>query len=764
MKQLVSFLFILLFFQFSWSQKSTKQQFVYHNTKIEKVIADVERKFNIKFSYVDSITANKKITLSKGFYSLEEINSKIEEQSFLKIVKIDDRFYSIIKENSEPIKTYNLDEILIEGFLAKGINKTNQRVEIYPQKVEALPGVTDADILLSLQQLPGVKSPNETASGLNVRGGTLDQNLVMWDGIRLYHPGHLFGMISGFNPNVEQTVYYYNKATNPKFGERISSVIDIKTTGKISDKLKINAGINALDADVYLQTPLYKKKLGFQLSARKSFTEWAQTPTFSQLADKVFQNTNFSDFNNQNKFQFQDYSAKLNFKPNSKTVISLTGIVIDNNLNFRTETDNAVINNQKMNISDFGFSLNWSQKYSDKFNQKTLIYYSAYNFDYEKKQEYSASDFESFKKINRIIDSGAEFNFAYAPMKNLQLEYGYQIFGNDISHLFNTYNQDISIDLSLKHLYNITHVGYAFAKYDYNDWNFQAGMRYNRFSKLKAASFEPRFLAQKHFSESVIGQISYERKSQISSQVRENAVNDLSLENYVWVLSENGTYPVQKANQITAGLIFKDKFWLLDVDLYYKTIAGITSLTFGFLNQNDANIHVGNGFTKGMDVLLQRSSKTWRTWVTYTYQDSYNRFESVNNGDYFQINSNIKHAFNWSFNKKWSNYSLALGWFWHSGKPYSLLNESEQITSFNSQKLPNYHRLDVSGSYQFPNPKKVKFKIGISVYNLYNHHNIISKEFERKYNSIDDFTNPKYKIQDFYSLGITPNVFLRMSF
>jgi hypothetical protein len=774
MKKIISFFVLLLYFQNSWSQNPStsglakqrdKYTFAYADEKMEKVLVDVETKFKIKYSYVDSLISQKRITIEKKRYSLEEINQKITDQTALKISKIDNRFYAVSQGKViDSIQKYFLDEIIVEGFVANGINKTSQKFTIYPQKVETLPGVTDADILLSLQQLPGVKSPNETASGLHVRGGTSDQNLILWDGIRLYHPGHLFGMISGINPNVEQTVNFYNKATNPKFGERISSIIDIKASDKIVEKTKINIGVNALNADLYVQTPLFKEKLGLQVSGRKSYTQWLQTPTFNQLAEKVFQNTNFNDFNDQNQFEYQDYSAKLNYKPNSKTELFLTALFIDNNLDFKSEIPGSSVNSQKMSILNYGYSLNWIQKYGSKWSQKTTLFYSFYDFDYEKKQQYNPSQFEAFKKLNRVIDSGAEMNFAYAIQKNLNLDFGYQALGNDISHLFNSYNQDIGIDLSLKHLYNVSHIGYWYLKYDIAKWNINAGARYNYYSTLKSDSFEPRILIQKRFSDYFIWQASYERKSQILSQVRESNANDLSLENYVWVLSENKDYPIQKANQFTTGFTFKKNHWLLDVDAYYKTIDGITTLTFGFLNQNDANNHKGKGFTKGVDVLLQKSAATWRTWITYTFQDSKNKFEDVNNNEYFQINSNIQHALNLAFNKKWGNYSIAAGWFWHSGKPYSSLNESEQVSSFNTQRLPAYHRLDISGAYQFVTQNPVSYKVGISIYNAYNNHTIISKEFERKYITIDDYIHPKYAVQDYYSLGITPNIFLRVSF
>lgn len=764
MKPIVTLLILFLLITNSWSQKVQQHFFDFNEAQLSLALSSIETQFDIKYSYVDSIVATKKISLLPKKYSLKAINTAIENQTDLKIIQIDARYFSIAQTIEEPIREEHLKEILVEGFLSKGIYKSNQKIILLPQKIEALPGVTDADVLLSLQQLPGVKSPNETATGLYIRGGTADQNLILWDGIRMYHPGHLFGMISGFNPNVKQTVYYQNKGTNAKFGERISSVIDIQSTDKIDDELKINAGINALNADVYIIAPLIKKKLGLQLSGRKSYTEWLQTATFNALAEKVFQNTNFKNFSDSNKFQYEDYSAKLNYKPNENTDFSITGIFVDNNLNFTTETETKDIQNQKMMISNQGLSLHWNQKYGSRWNQKTLVYYSTYKFDYKKNKAKTADTFELFQKLNRITDSGIDTGFDYQVSKQFNIEFGYQLFGNAVSHSFTSESQDLRILLDQKHLYNITHVGYSHLKYKIKTWNFQAGVRYNYFSSLKANSFEPRLLIQKNISEALVFQTSFERKSQIMSQVRESVVNDLSLENYLWVLSDNETYPIQRANQYTVGLIYKANSWVFDVDAYYKMTQGITSLTFGFLNQFDSTIHQGKGFTKGLDVLVQKNAPTWRAWLTYTFQDSQNRFEDLNDNQYFEINADIKHAFNISFYKKWNHFSLSTGWFWHTGKPYSELDATNQVVSFNTQRLPVYHRLDISGIYHFHEQKSWSGKVGFSIYNAYNQRSLISKEYERQYATIASTIQATYKVQDYYSLGLTPNVFVRFAF
>jgi hypothetical protein len=764
MRYLICFVFIGVFLQSGWSQKAEKKLFFFKEETVEKVILDIEVKFNIKFSYIEKLAANYKINTPKKKYFLNEILESIENQTNLKFIKIDNRFYSIIQEEQETIPKINyLDRIIVEGFLANGINKTSEKYTIYPQKVVTLPGVTDADVLLSLQRLPGVKSPNETASGIHVRGGTSDQNLVLWDGIRLYHPGHLFGMISGINPAISQSVNFYNKAVNPKFGERVSSIIDIKSSDRISEKFQINAGLNALNADINAKLPLIKDKLGIQIAARKSLTEWFQSTTFRQFEDKVFQNTVFNNFDNKNKFNFQDYSAKINFKPIKSSVFSFSGIYIDNNLNYTNQLNNSVSENQEMSISNHGFSFNWNQKYSSKFSHDFLMFYSVYDFDYLKRQQFPFLEFEAYKKLNRVVDSGLEANFKYAFSPKLDLDFGYQLLGNDVSHLFNTFNQDLGVVLSFKQALNVSHIGYAFFKYKFDSWQINSGFRYTDF-KHNSDFFEPRVLVQKFISDDLILQTSYEKRSQILSQIRENTINDLSLENYVWAVADGGNYPIQLSNHWSAGFIFKKNKWLVDVDLYHKTIDGLTSSLFEFDNQNVATIFKGQGFTNGMDILIQKKATSWNAWITYTYQDSNNKFDGLNNNQYFNINSNIRHAFSISYNKKWNNFSVTSGWFIHSGKPFSMINEETQEFSFNTETLATQHRMDLSGFYEFNKMNTTAIKIGFSIYNLYNNRTIISKEFERRFTNFSDVTSQRYVIQDFYSLGVTPNIFVRVVF
>lgn len=763
MKLTLRLLLLLLFAHCGWAQKSVSHLNEFTAKPLAQALKIFEQQFDVRYSYADSLVLNQKLNLPKAEYTLEQIHQAVAQQTHLKITSIDGRYFALSSSAEEPLLQEQLQEVLIDCFLSKGIKKSNNQIQLFPQKIEALPGVTDTDIMLSLQQLPGVKSPNETASGLYVRGGSFDQNLILWDGIRMYHPGHLYGMISAFNPNIPQTVNYQNKGTDARYGERLSSLISIQSTDKISDKTTASAGINALNADAYVQTPLVKNKLGLQLAGRKSYTQWLQTPTFNSLADKVFQNTQFKDFSDRNKFGFEDFTAKLNYRPSDKADFSATALWIDNQLDFNT-LDKSITQNQKMNISNQGYSFIWNQKYSTRFSQRVLLHYSGFVFSYRKTKFPTASTFEQFEKRNRVTDSGLEINWNFKANEPLGFEAGYQLSGYDISHSFNSLNQDINIQLDQKQGFNRTHTFYVAAKYEFKKWLFQTGLRYSRFSVLASENWEPRLFIQRKLTSSLTWQGSYEQKSQLVSQVRESIVNDLSLENYVWVLGDNQVYPLQKSQQYTSGLIYKTGSWVFDADFYYKTATGLTSLTFGFLNPFDFGTHQGQSFTKGIDVLIQKNTRLGRIWMTYSYQDSQNRFDGVNDEQYFPTNADIKHAFSLSFFRKWNRFSLTGGWFWHTGKPYSELDSSNKVTGFNTQRLPAYHRFDVSGIYEFAHSKKWSAKTGFSIYNLYNRKSLLAREYERQYATAGSLNTTAYKLQEYYSLGFTPNVFVRFQF
>ena len=159
-------------------------------------------------------------------------------------------------------------------------------------------------------------SADETVSNINVRGGTHDQNLLLWDGIKMYQSGHFFGLISAFNPYTTKRVNVYKNGTSAKYGDGISSIIDIELPDDINNKFNGGFGFNLINADGYAKI-LLSEKIELQLSTRRSVTDLITTPTYDQYFKRVFQDSDFNFSNSENNsisqnesFYFYDIAAK----------------------------------------------------------------------------------------------------------------------------------------------------------------------------------------------------------------------------------------------------------------------------------------------------------------------------------------------------------------------------------------------------------------------------------------------------------------------
>ncbi len=763
------FLLFLLFLSVTgFSQKSSS--FHYENKELIEVLNDLEDSFDIKFSYLDDLLTAKRISIQNGLYNLPQLLSMMENETGLLFYEIDSRYYAIIQKEKNPFEEANfLKEVVIHGYLTEGIMKQKDNsFKIFPRKMEVLPGLTEPDILQSIQQLPGVISPNETATGLHVRGGTPDQNLILWDGITMYHNGHLFGMISGFNPNIVESVSFINKGTNAQYGGRVSSVIDIKTNDKIPQKTELNFGLNALNADMDIAIPIVGKKLAVQLSGRRSFTDLYQSYTYDRLYDKVFQNTKIIKENrDSNRFYFQDYEAKIKYHLSKRDFIAISTINIFNDLDNRyVTTDESAENRDEMDISNLGYCMHWQRTWNPNFHQKLSAHYSKYRLNYVFTQNYQSPEdnFDIFSKKNKILDSGISLLNFYTISSKTKLDFGYQLSSFDVSHAFTSKNPFLNFILDDNSAFIQTHSLFTTSYFTFSkNIRLQAGARFNYYPKFEKSVLEPRV----NFSFNLLKDLSLsftaETKNQIISQIKETVVSDLSLENQLWVLSDLDKYPIIKANQFTTGALFKKNNWTFDLETYYKHITGLTTLTLGFLNNLDPNRHIGESTSKGLDFYVKKDFNHVKTWFTYSMNETKNNFNSINNDLDFPNNSEIKHAVAVSVAYKINHFQLASGWYWHTGKPYTLTNivDNELVYSqINGERLPAYHRLDLSFIYNFnlSNSTGTKGKLGFSVYNLYNRKNLLNKEY-----TVTQSPENIVEISDKYSLRMMPNFFVRFS-
>ncbi len=668
-------------------------------------------------------------------------------------------------------KEEELEEVLIQEYLAKGITQNKKVINIDLNNVEVLPGRTEPDILQTVQLTPGVNNPNETASGLFVRGSTPHQNLILWNGIKTYNQGHFFGMLSAFNPYVAKEVNFSKSGVSAKYGDRIAGVIDISSENKVADRFSGGAGINMINADAIITTPIIKDKVSLQISGRRSYTDVLETFTYNQLSDRVFQNTQIAETTpldeEDNDFFYADYNANLIIQPSENQHIEINTIYNKNDLDFR-RSDGVESLSDDLVTENEGYNIRWKSQYGDHLFLDVNGYYTRYLLNYQFITRDLGAITEIESKKNSIRDFGGQFNLDYKFTEYQSLSAGYQFSNNDIRFAFVTSTPSYELILDEDDRFLNTHSFYSEYKYeDPKNIFISAGLRFNQYAELDESFIEPRVFVQKHLSKHWTINTSAEYRSQAASQIQESVVSNLSLENQVWTLSDNDEFPVVTSYQFTLGSSFRKNRWYIDVDGYYKQIDNITSLTAGFINPVDNTYHNGESRVFGMDIFIKKRFRNYKTWVSYSFINTRNRFDDVNNNEFFPGNWNIEHTVKWSQFYKIKNFQFSLGWLWHTGKAFtniSGVDDSGDIVvlefgEINSNTLPVYHRLDFSAIYDFQLKanSSVKYRLGLSVLNLYDRENLLNREI-RTTNSL----NNQFISADVVSLGITPNLSFRV--
>lgn len=664
-----------------------------------------------------------------------------------------------------------LDEVLIQEYLTKGITLDKKEVQIDIEDVAILPGLIEPDILQSIQLTPGVNSPFETASGLFVRGGVPSQNLVLWNGIKTYNQGHFFGLISAFNPYVVKEVHFAKSGVSAYYGDRISGVVDIKSDTEVIDGFSGNAGFNMINADAVIKTPIIKDKVSLQISGRRSFTDLFETFTYNQYADRVFQNTSIAEDskldNAQNDFFYTDYSANLVAQISDVDKLTINALYSKNNLDFRRGNEELSFNDD-LSIENEGYNVNWKHLWNKKLTFQAGGYYTKYLLNYDFITRVSNTIEETESKKNIVEDIGASLDLSYTISENQNFIGGYQFSNNNIKYAFLTTTPSYELTLDQDDRFINTHSLYGEYKYEIpKDWYISGGLRFNNYAELEQSFLEPRIFVEKHITNYWKLNVTGEYRSQSVSQIRESVVSDLSLENQVWTLANREQFPVITSYQFTVGSNYKRKNWSFDIDAYYKQIDDITSLTSGFINPVNNTHNNGESRIYGVDFFLKKEFNDYKSWVSYSYINTRNIFEDINNNESFPGNSNIEHTVKWSHFYKINNFQFSLGWLWHTGKAFTNISRVGEDGGFvlldferiNENNLPVYHRLDFSAIYDFKIKESffTKYRLGISVLNIYDRNNILNREF-RTTNSLDN----ELINSDISGLGITPNLSFRV--
>ena len=737
------------------------------------VLKILETRYSISFSYADDTIKNKEITIPNNDLSLEEALEFLRKESELHFELLDNRFVVIkqLKPDENSYRFQNLEEVIITNYLTSGITKLNNgSITIKPETFGILPGLIEPDVLQTIQALPGILSADETVSNINVRGGTHDQNLLLWDGIKMYQSGHFFGLISAFNPHTTKRINVYKNGTRAKYGDGISSIIDMHLPDDIDDEFNAGLGFNLINADGYAKIPL-SSKTELQLSTRRSITDLINTSTYDQYFKRIFQDSDFSKSKNstnsisQNEsFYFYDITVKFLYDISEKDKLRFHFLNVNNSLNYdeqSTINDRDEALNSKLSQRNSAISATYTRDWNNSLSTTSQIYVSNYDLD---ATNFDILNNQRLIQENEVFDSSAKIDINYTHNHQLKINGGYQFTEVGISNL-----EDVNNPVFRSYIKEVirSHSLYGETNFLSNNaktrLNLGARLNYiNKFDMFFAEprlSFSQRFL--NHFRFEVLGEF----KSQTTSQIIDLQNDFLGIEKRRWVLSNNNNIPILKSKQLSAGIHFNKNKLLISAEGYIKKVDGITTRSQGFQNQYQFINSIGSYEIKGIDVLLNKQfNEVVSSWISYSYSSNNYTFNNLNNGEKFPNNADINHALTFAGTYTNNNIKFAAGLNWHSGKPATEPSTNDDpdddaitYSDPNRENLDDYLRVDCSATYDFNISDNARATIGASVWNVLDKRNIINTYYTL------DTENMVNKIEN-ESLGITPNVSFRVRF
>ncbi|WP_271782093.1 TonB-dependent receptor [Aquimarina algiphila] len=753
-KQLM-YLFCFFYLGSYAQEKFTISGYVKNNNSGEKLLG-----VNIIIDNAYGTTTN-----DYGFYSinLEKGNHQVEisylgyktirKEIFIDANKKID--FDLAEELAE------LDEIVISSNKArKKIQSTEMSVvSLKGETIKKLPAILgEPDVLKSLQLLPGVSSVNEASSGFNVRGGSVDQNLILLDDATIYNASHLFGFFSVFNSSAIKNAKLYKGGIPSIYGGRLSSVLDIKQKEGNTKKFGGEAGIGLISAKALIEGPILKGDKeeasgSYMLAGRRSYID-----LFTFLTD---------DFKDSSLF-FYDFNLKANYDINKNNRLFLSGYFGRD----KFELD-GLLGTLWGNTSG---SLRWTSVLNEKLFLQTSAIFS--NYDYNLDNLRTGSEFRWKSSIsnynlkprltwfinnNNTLKTGLDFTYYnFKPGKISSLN-GSSINAEEFSDKFGLENgiyidlkQNISDKLSLQYgvrWSNFSRLGKgdireyetgtpltynsALDIYEENEvlgiTNYGSGKRIKTFNNI-----EPRASIRYLLNESNSLKVSYNRMYQYLHLIS-NTTSPTPLD--VW--SPSGPYlSPQYADQLALGYFksFQNGKYDLSLETYYKKLQDVTDFIDGadllFTEEIETQVAQGQGRAYGLEVQLNKNEGKLTGWLSYTLARAETKVLGINNNNYYPSNSDQLHELNlvglYKLNKRWD---FGANFVFGSGRPVTYpTGRYEQnglvVADYNDRngnRLPAYHRLDISATL---NPKKGKNgKWVFSLVNVYNRQNAASIYF-----------------------------------
>jgi hypothetical protein len=767
LQRIVLYFSIIVLGNFTQGQNQNGEQ------PLSQILLTLEKRYDIKFSFESKVIANITTNPLDSELTLKQAITQLGDVTPLNFKVLSERFIAITpKTQAELNNTIQaLEEVVVINYLTKGISKINSgSIEIDTKGFSILPGLIEPDVLQIVQNLPGIISVDERISNLNVRGGTNDQNLILYEGIRMYQSGHFFGLISAFNPYLTQNVTISKNGTSAKFGDAVSSSILIENGDVVDQEFNAGIGGNLISVDGFAKIPT-SKKTELQLSMRRSITDLIASTTYDSYFDRIFRDSELNTTNNGNtllaldeRFLFYDFNAKFLYDINPSSKLRVNVLNMYNNLDYNSvfATAQNTFQETRSNLSqaNFGASTSYTKVLKNGINTSAEVYYSNYdllasNNDLENEQELTQE--------NKVEDYGLRLDISKLGKDGVKYSGGYQFNEVGVTNFEDVSNPNFT---SLAKEIIRTHALFGEAEWYSKSRKtyIRIGSRINYFEKLSELLIEPRFAINYKFLDHFRLEILGELKSQSITQVVDLQQDFFGIEKRRWQLANGNDIPLIKSEQLSAGITYNHNNLLVSIEGYYKGVNHITTRSQGFQNQFQFTNATGLFIVKGVDFLINKRFRDFSAWLSYSYSKNDYNFETLNNGNDFPNTVDLRHIANASLTYNLDNFKVGLGLNWHSGRPFTATsnfqndnNSSIEYLSANGSRLPPYFRTDISAIYKVRLSKGVKGEIGASIWNLFNQTNIINRFY-----TLDSEGHPRETNNR--ALKFTPNLSFRINF
>jgi hypothetical protein len=646
-------------------------------------------------------------------------------------------------------KTSLSQEIVISA-KKRDANVTNAQmgqIDLSMNRMRSVPVIFgEIDPLKTLQLFPGVSNAGEGNSGLYVRGGGPDQNLILLDDAVVYNSGHLFGFFSIFNGDAIKNTTLIKGGMPAQYGGRLSSVLDISMKDGNMKNFQAEGGIGSISSRLAIQGPVVKDKASFMVSGRRTYIDALVKP-FIKKGSQFYGSG----------YYFYDLNAKFNYKFSNKDRLYISGY-------FGRDVFDFVNNQRQFDVNipwgNSTLTTRWNHVFNKKLFMNTTVVYNDYDFALGALQ----NNFNfTLKSGIRDVNIKSDLDHYLSPEHKLKygLQYTFHRFspsvvsGQQDSVVFNPNNSqlkyaremaayvqdDWEISNDLKMSYGLRWSGFQqvgpYTKYATDNFgNRLDSVVFNGGEPIKFYSgFEPRATLRYSLNEETSIKGSVSRNRQYIHLVSNSGT---TLPTDVWVPSTFRVKP-QLSWQYAAGIFknFKDNTYETSIEVYYKSMKNQIEYREGYtpsIKDPEEEFVFGDGWSYGAEFFFNKTRGRFTGWIGYTLAWSWRKFADLNKGNKYPAKFDRRHDLSvvgiYEMNSKWK---LSAVFVYATGNAASLPEKfylvegvlTQQYSTINKYRLPSYHRLDISATYT-PVPKKVK-KISsswnFSIYNAYSRKN-----------------------------------------